>query len=141
MSNHRERLGYLLKHAYLAYTALIEQVLAPYGIEGREFAVLLVFDDAVPLSQQEAARRLTIDRTTMVAFVDALESKRLVERRPDPADRRRNIVSLTDDGRRLLAEATTAADEAERRFLAPLGPDSTRFTADLARIIEAFEGH
>ena len=114
------RLGYLLKHAQLRLAQLNAQALAPYGISGRELAVLLVLDGAGPASQQQAARRLRIDRTSMVAFVDALEGKGLLTRHPDPTDRRRNVVVLTDAGRDTLHQATKASDDAEQRLLAPL---------------------
>jgi len=114
------RLGYLLKHAQLRLAELNAQALAPYGITGRELAVLVVLGAGEPPSQQQAAVRLGIDRTTMVGFVDTLEGKGLVARRADPDDRRRNVVALTAEGRDVLRRATKASDEAERRFLAPL---------------------
>lgn len=114
------RLGYLLKHARLRLGELTSAALAPYGLDGRELAVLLVLASAEPGSQQRAAQRLGVDRTTMVALLDALEGKGFVTRHPDAEDRRRNVVELTDAGRRTLQDATRAGDEAERRFLAPL---------------------
>jgi DNA-binding MarR family transcriptional regulator len=114
------RLGYLLKHAQLRLTELTTEALAPYGITGRELAVLVVLAAVGPASQQQAAARLGIDRTTMVAFLDTLEGKGLVARRPDPDDRRRNVVVPTAAGQDTLRHATRAHDEAERRFLAPL---------------------
>jgi DNA-binding MarR family transcriptional regulator len=114
------RLGYLFKHAQARLAELTAEALAPFGISGRELAVLLVLASQEPTSQQQAARRLGIDRTTMVAFVDALEDKGLVARRPDPDDRRRNVVALTTAGHDSLRRATRASEEAERRFLAPL---------------------
>lgn len=120
MSTEDYRLAYLLKRAFYGLSELTEAALAPLGIDGREFAVLHVLGKQQPLSQQDSARQLKVDRTTMVALVDGLEEKRLVARHPDPADRRRNIVELTMSGRETLQAATKAADEAEGRFLDPL---------------------
>jgi DNA-binding MarR family transcriptional regulator len=114
------RLGYLLKHARLRLGELTTAALAPYGLDGRELAVLIVLASGEPASQQEAARRLDVDRTTMVALVDALEAKGLVTRHPHAHDRRKNVVELTPAGRATLSGATQASDEAERRFLALL---------------------
>jgi DNA-binding MarR family transcriptional regulator len=114
------RLGYLLKHARLKLGELTAAALAPYGLDGRELAVLLVLAGCEPASQQQAARRLGIDRTTMVALLDALEDKGLVARHPHAKDRRKNVVELTAPGRDTLRDATQAGDDAERRFLAPL---------------------
>jgi DNA-binding MarR family transcriptional regulator len=121
-----DRLGYLLKHAQARLAQLTAEALVPYGISGRELAVLLVLAGQEPASQHEAARRLGIDRTTMVAFVDTLEGKGLVARRPDPNDRRRNVVALTTTGHETLRRASHASSEAERRFLTPLTTSAAR---------------
>jgi DNA-binding MarR family transcriptional regulator len=129
------RLGYLLKHAQLRMAELSAAALAPFGITGRELAVLLAIDSQAPLSQQEAARRLGVDRTTMVALIDELERKQLVQRRQDPADRRKNVVALTPAGRGTLRKAGRASDEAERRFLAPLtGDEAAQVREALRRV-------
>jgi DNA-binding MarR family transcriptional regulator len=129
------RLGYLLKHAQLRLAEFSVAALAPFGVNGRECAVLIAIDDRVPLSQQEVARRLGVDRTTMVVLIDELENKGLVQRRQDPDDRRRNVVALTDVGRTTLRGATSASDEAERRFLGPLSDDETAKFKEMLRAI------
>jgi DNA-binding MarR family transcriptional regulator len=115
------RLGYLLKHAQQQLAQAAAPATAPFGIDGRELAVLAVLGSDVPLSQHEAAGQLGIDRTTMVAHVDALEAKGLVERRRSAHDRRKNMVELTPAGRECLRAAGQARDQVEREFLAPLG--------------------
>src|SRR5215469_4697720 len=95
--------------------------MAPFGIDGRELAVLTILSAGVPLSQQEAADQLRVDRTTMVTLVDALEAKGLVERRRSADDRRKNIVQLTRAGLQGLQGAARARDKVDREFLAPLG--------------------
>jgi DNA-binding MarR family transcriptional regulator len=115
-----DRMAVLLKHARQALADLTGPALAPYGIDGRALAVLTVLAGATPTSQQQAAVRLGVDRTTMVALIDGLEGKGLVTRVPDPADRRKNVVRLTPSGRDILDRAGEASEEAERRFLAPL---------------------
>lgn len=132
------RLGYLLKHAQLRLAELTTAALEPFGLNGRELAVLIVLAEGEPASQQEAARRLGIDRTSMVAFLDALEAKGLVERHPHAHDRRRNVVELTAAGRESLRAARRAGDEAERRFLAPLsGPAGAALKEALLALIGA----
>jgi DNA-binding MarR family transcriptional regulator len=120
------RLGYLFKHAQLRMTELGVKALAPYGIDARELGVMLVLADGEPTSQQQAAQRLGIDRTTMVAMLDTLEGKGLVSRHPDATDRRRNVVELTATGQDTLRRAVEASDEAEREFLAPLSPQAAQ---------------
>jgi DNA-binding MarR family transcriptional regulator len=129
------RLGYLLKHARLKLGELTAAALAPYGLDGRELAVLLVLASCEPASQQQAARRLGIDRTTMVALLDALEDKGLVTRHPPAEDRRKNVVELTAPGRDTLRDATQAGDDAERRFLAPLTEPAAQQLKDALRAV------
>jgi DNA-binding MarR family transcriptional regulator len=128
-----DRLGFLLKHAQLDLAEISGPALAPLGISGREAAVLGVLAEGGSLSQHQAARRLAIDRTTMVALLDGLEAKGLVERRPDPGDRRKNVVELTPAGQQTLRKATEATEDAERRFLAPLGDAGAKRFRDALR--------
>lgn len=129
------RLSFVLKRAFLELDALHQERLAPYGIEARDMAVLLLLDSREPESQQQAARRLAVDRTTMVSLIDGLEAKGLVTRRPDTADRRRNVVELTDAGRATLTDALRASDEAEAELLAALDEtEAAQFREMLRRI-------
>ena len=119
-SSRSSSLVVLLKHALQRLSELNSAALEPYGVTGRELGVLAAVDEGESASQQDIARRLTVDRTTMVAFIDTLEAKGLVERRPDALDRRRNVIELTAAGRETLRKALIASGEAEREFLTPL---------------------
>ena len=131
------RLGYLLKHAQLGLAELTAAALEPFGLTGRELAVLTVLASGEPASQQQAAQRLGVDRTTMVGLVDVLEDKGLVQRQPHAEDRRRNVVELTEAGRDTLHRAGQAAQGAESRFLAPLSrADAQRLKAALLAVIQ-----
>lgn len=114
------RLGYLLKHGFIELERLHEQHLAPTGVNARELGLLLFLDGREPTSQQDAARRLGVDRTTMVELLDGLEQRGLVARLTDQSDRRRNVIDLTSAGRATLRDATRASDDAERALLVDL---------------------
>lgn len=132
------RLGYLLKHAQLRMAELNEQALAPYGVNGRELGVLNVLIGREPGSQQQAAQRLGIDRTTMVALLDTLERKGLVARHPHADDRRRNVVELTEAGQETVVDANLAAELAERELMASLSEaDAKQLRASLQTIVAA----
>ena len=119
-----EVLGYLLKHATLKLTALTDAALEPLGIDSKEFGTLRVLAHREPASQLQVAQTLGIDRTTMVALLDVLERKGIVTRRPDPADRRRNVVELTEHGLQAYDAAQVAHREAEEAFLAGISPSA-----------------
>jgi DNA-binding MarR family transcriptional regulator len=131
-------LAYLLKHAQLRLAGLTGAALEPHGVSGRELAVLRVLASHEPASQQQAAQRLGVDRTTMVALLDGLEVKGLVGRHPHADDRRRNVVELTEAGQATLRLAGQAAETAERGFLAPLTvPGARSLKAALLTLIQA----
>lgn len=129
------RLGYLLKHALARYEELSAATLESLDLTGRELGVLLTLAEGEPPSQQEAALRIGIDRTTMVAFLDALEGKGLLARHPSAEDRRRNVVELTKAGRRTLRAAVRATDAAEAEFLAALDEADARRFRDSLRLL------
>ncbi len=129
------RLGYLLKRAFHELEDLHAEHLAPFGVNARELTVLMFLDGREPESQQQAAAHLGVDRTTMVGLLDGLEAKGLVARQADPKDRRRNVVGLTDAGRRTLKKAKAASDVAERRLLGELSEtEARRLRQLLARV-------
>ncbi len=132
-----DRLAHVLKHAQLRLADLTAAALAPLGITGRELAVLLIVAEQPPASQLQVATRMGVDRTTMGALIDSLERKGMVERRPDPADRRRNVVALTSAGRKATKLGASAAYKAERAFLKPLSTDGAA-TVRLALRLLAF---
>lgn len=139
MSSHRQdaHLGYLLKHAQLRFFGLGAVALAPLGISGREAAVLRAIEAGPPVSQGEIARAMSVDRTTMVALIDALQLKGLLERRQDPDDRRKNVVELTDAGRGTVRQAAAAVEQSERDFLAPLSAaEAAQFKKALRALLE-----
>jgi DNA-binding MarR family transcriptional regulator len=117
------RLAYLFKHAERLMSELHVETLAPFDIHARDLGVLLAIDSNEPASQQQIAQRMGVDRTTMVAIIDALEAKGLIARRPDTEDRRRNVVELTPAGQDMLREGIAASDAAEAELLAPLSPE------------------
>lgn len=133
-----ERLSFLLKRTYALLEAAIESELARLGINGREFAVLTLIDAEGPASQQRLAGRIGVDRTTMVALIDALEEKRLVTRRRDPSNRRAYVLEATAGGRKTLRHALEAVELAEQELLSPLSVvESATLTRALQRLVQA----
>ena len=116
----RSRLTYALKHALLDLEQLHRGHLDPLGINVRELTVLQFLAGREPESQQQAAARLGVDRTTMVGLLDGLQAKGLLARRVDADDRRRNVVEVTAAGRRMLRKGMLASDAAERELLGAL---------------------
>ena len=85
-----------------------------------DFAALAALEEYGPLSQAEIGRRLGLDRNDVNAVVSRLEGNQQVDRKPDAADRRRNVVTLTDLGRRHLGDLQGHADAVQDELLAGL---------------------
>jgi DNA-binding MarR family transcriptional regulator len=108
-----KRLGFVSKDRSLAaYDAM--------GLHPYHHAVLAVLDEGAPDTQASIADTLGYDRGQLVGLLDELEEKGLLERRRDPDDRRRHIVSLTPAGKRTLAKLRATAGRLEDELLAPL---------------------
>lgn len=112
--------GFTLSSIGYAVARRFREALAPVALEPREFALLrsVGFDEG--RSQQELADRLQIPPSRMVAFVDALEQRGLLERRLNPDDRRARALYLTDEGRRVLERAFALAVAHEETLCAGL---------------------
>lgn len=92
-----------------AVSAGFRERLAPLGLEPRDFALMRAVGASEGQTQQAIGERLRIPPSRMVAFVDLLEQRELLERRPHPTDRRARALHLTVDGRALLETAYAAA--------------------------------
>lgn len=111
----------------------LDSALAPLGLRTRHYAVLAVLQRSGGRSQQAIARKLRIDRTTMVKAIDDLERLGLVERRPDPRDRRAWEVVVTAAGSAAVVDADRELGSIEDRLFAPLGPSDRALLDGLLR--------
>jgi DNA-binding MarR family transcriptional regulator len=112
--------GFTVSSIGFSVARRFSETLAPLEIEPREFALLRVVDAAEGLSQQAAAERMRVPPSRMVAFVDALEARGLLERRHNALDRRTRALYMTPGGRDLFARALELATELERQLCAQM---------------------
>jgi DNA-binding MarR family transcriptional regulator len=111
------------------------ETLHPLGLEPRDFALLRAVAAHEGRSQQAVGETLQIAPSRMVAFIDQLESRGLLERRQNADDRRTRALHLTDEGRDLLARAFVLAVATEREICAELTSDErSRLLELLARV-------
>ncbi len=101
--------GFMLSSLGHAVAATFTARLAPLELEPREFALMRCLAAREGASQQAIGERLGVPPSRMVALVDALEARGLLERRPSPKDRRAHALHQTAAGKRLLAEAIAVA--------------------------------
>ena len=126
-------LSFLLARANALSLASGNAALAPHGLRVRSYSVLVLAGGDARPSQRELAVFLRLDPSQVVSLVDDLQSRGLVERRPDPADRRANVVVATDAGLSLAAEARESARRAEEEAHAELSPEERLTLTTLLR--------
>lgn len=104
---------------------------------GYHYRLLATLEQSGPTSQAALGRHSGIHLSDMVAAVNELAEDGLVERTPDPADRRRNVISLTAAGRRQLRRLEKRLAQVQDELLAPLTPaERRRLTALLSKVLE-----
>ena len=108
-----KRLGFAAKDRSL--TAYESTGLHPY-----HHAILMVLDEHPHETQASIADALGYDRGQLVGLLDELEEKGLLQRRRDPNDRRRHLVTLTPEGTKTLKRLRALAREVDDAFLSPL---------------------
>ncbi|MFG6200320.1 MarR family winged helix-turn-helix transcriptional regulator [Nonomuraea sp. JJY05] len=99
---------------------IVDQALAQAGIRRYHYSLLAALEEYGPASQAALGRRTGIDRSDMVATVNDLAERQLLDRAPDPEDRRRNIITITEAGRSQLTHLDRLIAAAQDEFLSPL---------------------
>ena len=130
-------LGWGLAVVLRAYVKAADAATADIPGTHRGYQVLRAAAHDNPGSQAALAQRLNIDRTVMTYLLDDLESAGLVERQPDPSDRRSRRVVATPHGAAVLADLDTRFRHAEQHLLGGLSPDAQAAFRTLLRDLAA----
>ncbi|HLU28034.1 MAG TPA: MarR family transcriptional regulator [Glycomyces sp.] len=120
---------------------LAQGAFASVGAHRWHFGILAALDESGPGSQARIADRTGIYRSDLVAALNELAAGGYIERSPDPEDKRRNVITMTEAGRARLAELDRVTAEINERILAPLDEaERRRFFALLERVNEHLAG-
>ncbi|MBT6274402.1 MAG: MarR family transcriptional regulator [Chromatiales bacterium] len=115
-----DQVGHLLRRANQRHTALFAEHFAADGLTTLQFAALMKLAEWQSLSQNQLGRLTAMDPNTIQGVVKRLASRGLLERQPNPDDRRRITLILTEPGKRLCAELAPNGLEISRKTLDPL---------------------
>jgi len=124
-------IGYHLRRAQIAVFQHFAATMGAAEITPGQFGVLTVIDSNPGLSQTQLGNALGIDRSTVVAVIDRLESRGLVMRAVSPSDRRSHALRLSDEGGRLLHRLQELVRSHERHIARDLSAEDKQRLIDL----------
>ncbi|HEU5214797.1 MAG TPA: MarR family winged helix-turn-helix transcriptional regulator [Gaiellaceae bacterium] len=125
--------AFMLSSLGYAVSRRFHQILGPLELEPGEFALLRAVSAGEGEPQNALAERLHISPSWMVAIVDDLERRELLERRPHARDRRVRNLHLTVAGKKLLRQAERKAQDFDRQVRDPLSE------AELEQLLELLQ--
>ena len=127
---------WLISRLYAHSHRLLVEGFASAGVRGYHYRLLAALEEFGPASQAALGRRTSIDRSDVVAVLNDLAARGLIERSPDPDDRRRNVITITPAGTEQLEALDQVVAGVQERLLAPLSPaDRTRLVGLLTRLL------
>jgi DNA-binding MarR family transcriptional regulator len=137
----RDKPTWLISQAAARAHRLMAERLAAVGARGYHFRLLAALAEFGPSSQASLGRRTGMDRSDVVEAVNELARRDLLQRVIDPADRRRNVVTITQKGAAYLERLDGVLDGVQDDLLAPLSPaERTQLTGLLGRVLGSRSG-
>jgi MarR family transcriptional regulator, lower aerobic nicotinate degradation pathway regulator len=131
-----DQVGHVLRRAHQRHTAIFQDGMDELQLTPTQFAALAKISDVGDVSQNQLGRLTAMDPATIQGVIQRLEARKLLERHPDPKDRRCTLLSLTPEGRALLTDAVVRARRITEATLAPLQPaERQAFLALLRKLI------
>ncbi len=133
---------WLISRAFARSSAMLSAGFEKHGdgLRGYHYRLLAALEQWGPASQADLGRTTGIDRSDVTAALTELEARNLIERRADPENKRRNIVTINPGGISELAALDSVVGKVQDDLLAPLTQAQRRqFIELLTRILEPTE--
>ncbi|MEE2655734.1 MAG: MarR family transcriptional regulator [Pseudomonadota bacterium] len=123
--------GHLLRRAHQRHSLIFQEYIGDSQLTPLQFAALVKLRDLGEVSQNHLGRLTAMDAATMQGVIKRLAARGLIERRPDPNDRRRLILSLNKEGRKLIEFLIKKGGAITDQTLKPLTPAERKIFLDL----------
>ena len=114
------QVGHLLRRAHQRHTAIFQATVEDEQLTPLQFAALMRLADVGETSQNQLGRLTAMDAATMQGVIKRLISRGLIDRRPDPNDRRRLLLTLSAAGERMVDGVKDIGFRITDRTLEPL---------------------
>ncbi len=132
-----EQVGHLLRRAHQRHAAIFQEHLNASQLTPLQFAALVKLGDVGEVSQKQLGRLTAMDAATMQGVIRRLLARNLIDRRPDPGDRRRLRLRLASGGRTLLADCLQAGHAITEATLEPLTSSERKTFLNLLKKLSA----
>jgi MarR family transcriptional regulator for hemolysin len=131
----RDGFGALVARAARQWRRAVDRRLQPFGLTEATWLPLIYLARApAPTRQKDLAAALTLDGSSVVRLLDALEASHLIERREEDTDRRAKIITLTARGLSIIEQVETVSREVRNTTLIGLSHDELRVAT---RVLES----
>lgn len=132
--------GYMTNWAARLFARAIDRRLKPLGLSSAHMPIMFALGDGREMSQKALAQAAAIEQPTMAATLSRMERDGLMQRRPDPGDRRAMLFSLTPQAAEKVDAVHAAAVEVNALALAGLAPQEREaFLGMLARVVAGLD--
>ncbi|HEY1934557.1 MAG TPA: MarR family transcriptional regulator [Acetobacteraceae bacterium] len=123
----RESFAPLIARAARQWRRAVDRHLQPFGLTEATWLPLIYLARAPePMRQKDLAAALTLDGSSVVRLLDALQSSGLIERREEDGDRRAKIITLTGRGQRIIEQVEAASRQVRNATLTGLSEEELR---------------
>lgn len=140
MKGAKDSIGFMLSKVGNAVSERFASIVGEYGLVPRQFFVLNLISEHQGESQQAIAESVGVAKSQMVAVVDELEEKGMLERRANPDDRRQHALYVTKRGMELRDKARGAAQQHERWIRAQISSDEAKVVLAALQKLAIAEG-
>jgi DNA-binding MarR family transcriptional regulator len=128
--------GYFLRRAHQRHTALFQEEIGELDLTPTQFAALVKIGQLGQVSQNQLGRLTAMDPATIQGVIQRLETRKLIAREPDPADRRCTLLSLSAAGTAIMENAVARVGRVGDAALSPLSAaERQAFLALLGKLI------
>jgi DNA-binding MarR family transcriptional regulator len=130
--------GSVINYLGRLFARALERRIQRYGLHPGQLPALAALWEREGISQAELCRIVQVEQPTMANTLNRMERDNLIRRRPDPQDRRRALVFLTERARALEADVTAEARRVNAIAIGTLSPEEQ---AELERLLDKLTGN
>ena len=129
--------GYLFRRMQQIAVAIFMEECRSFDLTPVQYAALIAIHTHPGIDATRLSAVIAFDRSTLGNVIERLETKKLIERKPSPDDKRVKLLYLTKPGATLLRDITSSVDRAQARMLQPLKPaDRKALMALLEQLVD-----